>query len=178
MELEPVLAIYAGFSLDIFGYGGLGGTSYPEDRMGEVLQSALDELEYCMGNSSTYYGSLRAQHGHPDPFHIKYETPRTSSSTSLTEIASYIELGNEDWFSASYPYRVRLRKLDLAGRSNFYIVSNSVQWYKGGISGHHLDLNSLQRIFRSRSELDYRYTCGWYVGYSPLRGTNILLEEL
>ena len=76
MSMEPLLAIYAGFSLDVQGYGGNGvsngGTSYPEDRMGEVLQSALDELEYCMGDTSTYYGSLRAQHGHPAPFQIKF----------------------------------------------------------------------------------------------------------
>ena len=63
MEIEPVLAIYAGYSLD--------GNSYPEDQMDEVLQSALDELEYCMGDTSTKYGALRAQHGHPEPFSIK-----------------------------------------------------------------------------------------------------------
>jgi len=80
MEMERVLAIYAGYSLDQ--------SSYPEDHMDEVLQSALDELEYCMGNTSTKYGSLRAEHGHPEPFQI-----------------NYVELGNEDWFSSTYPYR-------------------------------------------------------------------------
>ena len=80
MEMEPVLAIYAGYSLDH--------SSYPEDLMGEVLQSALDELEYCTGNTSTKYGALRAEHGRPEPFKI-----------------NYVELGNEDWFSSTYPYR-------------------------------------------------------------------------
>ena len=56
--------------------------------MDQVLQSALDELEYCMGNTSTYYGALRASHGHPEPFQI-----------------SYIEIGNEDFFSSTYNYR-------------------------------------------------------------------------
>lgn len=88
MELEPVLAIYAGFSLDIWGQEG---TSFPEDLMGDVVQDALYELEYCMGDVTTHYGALRAQHGHPDPFNI-----------------SYIELGNEDWFSSTYPYRFPL----------------------------------------------------------------------
>jgi alpha-N-arabinofuranosidase len=69
-EMEPVLAIYAGYSLDH--------TSYPKGRMGEVLQSALDELEYCMGDTGTQWGALRAQHGHPAPFQI-----------------NYVELGNE-----------------------------------------------------------------------------------
>lgn len=85
MEIEPVLAIYAGFSLDIFGQSG---TSFPESEMQIILQEALDEIEYCMGDQSTHYGRLRAQHGHPKPFKI-----------------SFIEIGNEDWFSTTYPYR-------------------------------------------------------------------------
>jgi alpha-N-arabinofuranosidase len=85
LGMEPVLAIYAGFSLDIWGQEG---TSYPEDRMGEIVQDILDELEYCMGDTNTQYGKLRAEHGHPEPFKI-----------------NYIELGNEDWFSPTYSYR-------------------------------------------------------------------------
>jgi alpha-L-arabinofuranosidase len=85
MDLEPVLALYSGYSLDIYG---LQGTSYPPERMNEVLQEALDELEYCMGNTSTRYGALRAKHGHPEPFRI-----------------NFVEVGNEDWFSTTYPYR-------------------------------------------------------------------------
>jgi len=85
MEMEPVLAVYAGFSLDVYGQEG---TSFPPSQMNEVLQEALDELEYCMGTTDTRYGALRAQHGHPKPFTIKF-----------------IEIGNEDWFSSTYPYR-------------------------------------------------------------------------
>ena len=39
-----------------------------------MLQEAIDELEYCMGDVKTTYGALRAAHGHPEPFQIKYET--------------------------------------------------------------------------------------------------------
>ncbi|OCL10174.1 glycoside hydrolase family 51 protein [Glonium stellatum] len=85
MEMEPVLAVYSGFSLDVWGQAG---TSFPESRMDEILQEALDELEYCMGSTSTKYGALRASHDHPAPFKI-----------------NFIEIGNEDWFSSTYPYR-------------------------------------------------------------------------
>ena len=68
MEIERVLAIYSGYSLNIQGNEG---QSYPEEYMGSVLQEALDELEFCMGNTSTPYGALRAQYGHPEPFQIK-----------------------------------------------------------------------------------------------------------
>lgn len=68
MEMEPVLAIFSGYSLALSGYMG---ASYPQDHMNEVLQEALDELEYCMGDTGTKYGAMRAQHGHPAPFKIK-----------------------------------------------------------------------------------------------------------
>jgi len=50
--------------------------------MGTVPADILNELKYCMVDTSTHYGDLRAEHGHPEPFKIKY-----------------IEVGNEDWFS-------------------------------------------------------------------------------
>jgi len=87
LNLERILAVYAGFSLDVWGQAG---PSYPEDRMDEILQDALNELEFCMGNTSTKYGALRAEYGHPEPFDIKF-----------------VEIGNEDWFSTTYPYRWR-----------------------------------------------------------------------
>ena len=85
MGIEPVLAVYAGFSLDAYGQMG---TSFPPSQMEEILQEALDELEYCMGGPDTRWGKARAAHGHPEPFSIKF-----------------IEIGNEDTFSTTYPYR-------------------------------------------------------------------------
>lgn len=41
--------------------------------MYQVLQEAIDELEYCTGDANTTYGALRTTHGHPEPFQIKYE---------------------------------------------------------------------------------------------------------
>ncbi|PNS14682.1 hypothetical protein CAC42_1704 [Sphaceloma murrayae] len=85
MDIDGVLAVYAGFSLDVWGQDG---ASYPPERMGEILQDALDEIEYAIGGTNTTYGALRASHGHPEPFRV-----------------THIEIGNEDWFSSTYPYR-------------------------------------------------------------------------
>ena len=84
--MQPLLDVYAGYSLNEAPSGV--GTSYPEDRMGEVLQEILDEIEFVTGNASTGYGALRAEYGHPEPFPL-----------------NFIEVGNEDWFSTTYPYR-------------------------------------------------------------------------
>jgi len=88
MSITPVLAVYAGLSLDTYGQKG---TSYPASKMPSVIQEALDELEYCMGATTTKYGALRSEHGHPAPFEIKF-----------------VEIGNEDWFSDDYPMRWKM----------------------------------------------------------------------
>ena len=85
IDLERLLGVYAGFCLSIWGQDG---TSFPEDKMQLVLEDILNELEYCTGDTSTYWGGLRAEHGHPEPF-----------------VINFIEIGNEDWFSQTYPYR-------------------------------------------------------------------------
>ncbi|GFZ49473.1 hypothetical protein JCM24511_07593 [Saitozyma sp. JCM 24511] len=82
MEVEPVLAVYSGYSLD--------GTSWPQDHMDQVLQEALEELEYLMGDESTNWGKKRVEHGFPEPFQI-----------------NWVEIGNEDWFSNTYPRRFK-----------------------------------------------------------------------
>lgn len=87
MELEPLLTVYAGYSLgtsELFPNQ----TVSPED-LDFYIQEAIDQIEYAIGDpKKTKWGALRAKHGHPKPFKIKY-----------------VEIGNEDWFSDSYYWR-------------------------------------------------------------------------
>jgi len=46
--------------------------SEPMDRMGAWVQDALDAIEYANGPVDSVWGSLRAQHGHPEPFNLRY----------------------------------------------------------------------------------------------------------
>ena len=89
MEIEPLLTVYAGYSL---------GTSdispnqtVPQNQLQFYIDEAIEQLEYAVGSTSTKWGALRAQHGHPEPFSIKF-----------------VEIGNEDWFSDSYYWRYPL----------------------------------------------------------------------
>lgn len=88
MEMENVLGIYSGYSLA----NGMGenAAQFPstEEAMYPVLREALDELEFCLGATDTYWGSKRAEFGHPEPY-----------------VVNYVEIGNEDWFSSNYPFR-------------------------------------------------------------------------
>jgi alpha-L-arabinofuranosidase len=44
----------------------------PLDKMAEFVQDALDAIEYANGPASSTWGALRAKHGHPAPFGLKY----------------------------------------------------------------------------------------------------------
>jgi len=44
----------------------------PMDQMAEWVQDALDAIEYANGPVESKWGSLRAKHGHPAPFGLKY----------------------------------------------------------------------------------------------------------
>ncbi|KAK3385211.1 glycoside hydrolase superfamily [Podospora didyma] len=75
MNLEPIVAVWDGLALD--------GNYVPQSQIGEVVQYALDELEFLTGDAATTkWGAVRASLGHPRPWKIKY-----------------VEIGNEDWLA-------------------------------------------------------------------------------
>jgi alpha-N-arabinofuranosidase len=90
MGAEPVLGVYAGYSL-----------SGDHIDAGPLLQSyvddALEEIEYVIGDVKTYWGSKRAADGHPEPFKL-----------------TYVEIGNEDWFDRSNSYDGRFNQFRAA----------------------------------------------------------------
>ena len=83
LKIEPVLAVYAGYALH-------GNHVAPGKDLQPYVQSALDEVEYVTGSTSTRWGAERAKDGHPAPFPLHY-----------------IEIGNEDNFDKSGSYDAR-----------------------------------------------------------------------
>ena len=83
MGAEPLLAVYAGYSLqgDHIDAGPL---------LKPYVDDALHEIEYVIGDTTTYWGAKRAADGHPAPFKLHY-----------------VEIGNEDWFDRSNSYSGR-----------------------------------------------------------------------
>ena len=80
MDAEPVLAVYAGYSLR-------GDFVTPGPALDPFVQEALEEIEYVTGDVSTRWGAQRAKDGHPKPFTLRY-----------------VEIGNEDFFDKSGSY--------------------------------------------------------------------------
>lgn len=67
---EPLLVVNCGMSHK---------ESVPIDQLGEWVQEALDAIEYANGPSTSRWGRVRAENGHPASFGLKY-----------------IEIGNEN----------------------------------------------------------------------------------
>jgi alpha-L-arabinofuranosidase len=84
LRIEPVLAVYAGYSLK-------GAHIPPGPGLSAYVNDALDEIEFVTGDATnTKWGAIRAKLGHPAPFPL-----------------TYVEIGNEDFFDRSGSYEGR-----------------------------------------------------------------------
>ena len=95
MKTEPVLAVYAGYSLE-------GEHVKPGSELEPYVQEAVDEIEYVIGDANTTWGARRAKDGHPAPFNL-----------------TYIEIGNEDGFDRSKSYDDRYAQIADAIRAKY-----------------------------------------------------------
>lgn len=95
MNAEPVLAVYAGYSLK-------GAYVKPGPDLQPYIQDALDEIEYVTGPATSQWGSLRAKAGHPAPFKL-----------------TYVEVGNEDFFDRSGSYDQRFVQFNTAIKARY-----------------------------------------------------------
>jgi alpha-L-arabinofuranosidase len=60
---EPLFDINCGMSLH---------DSVPMGQMGQWVQDALDAIQFANDSTNTVWGGVRAQNGHPQPFHLNY----------------------------------------------------------------------------------------------------------
>ena len=83
MGAEPILGVYAGYTLN--------GSSDTGEVLANDVIDAINELHYVLDPVTTTWGALRAANGHPEPYDV-----------------NFVEIGNEDWFSSTYPTRYPL----------------------------------------------------------------------
>jgi alpha-N-arabinofuranosidase len=95
MKAQPVLAVYAGYSLS-------GVHVNPGADLEPFVREALEEIEYVTGDASTPWGARRAKDGHPAPFKL-----------------TYVEVGNEDWFDKSKSYDARFTQFHDAIKAKY-----------------------------------------------------------
>jgi alpha-N-arabinofuranosidase len=95
LNVEPVLAVYAGYSLKGTHIG-------PGQSMQPYVDEALEEIEFVSGDASTKWGAVRAKLGHPAPFPLHY-----------------VEIGNEDNLDRSGSYEARYPQFAKAIRAKY-----------------------------------------------------------
>jgi alpha-N-arabinofuranosidase len=95
LKIEPVLAVYAGYSLQQEHVD-------PGPALEPYVQDAIEEVEYVAGSTSTKWGAQRAKDGHPEPFPLHY-----------------LEIGNEDWFDRSGSYDGRFAQFFKAFKERY-----------------------------------------------------------
>ena len=94
LHIQPVLAVYAGYSL--------AGEHVKAGDLEPYVQDALDEIEYVTGGPDTKWGAERVKDGHPAPFAL-----------------TYVEIGNEDWLDHSGSYQERYGPFEKAIRAKY-----------------------------------------------------------
>ena len=94
LHIDPLLAVYAGYSLK--------GSHVEGEPLKPFVQDALDEIEYVTGDASSKWGAQRVKDGHPAAFPLRY-----------------VEIGNEDEFDKSGSYNQRFPQMAEAIRARY-----------------------------------------------------------
>ncbi len=95
LHMEPVLAVYAGYSLQQEHVD-------PGSTLEPYVKDALEEIEYVTGDVHTKWGAVRVRDGHPAPFAVRY-----------------VEIGNEDEFDKSHSYDGRYAQFYKAIKASY-----------------------------------------------------------
>jgi alpha-N-arabinofuranosidase len=95
LKIEPVLAVYAGYSL-------AQEHVEPGPALKPYVDDALDEIEYVTGGPETRWGAERVKNGHAAPFPLHY-----------------VEIGNEDEFDHSHSYDGRFAQFFTAIKQRY-----------------------------------------------------------
>ena len=155
MNAEPVLAVYAGYSLK-------GAHVNPGPDLEPYVQDALDEIEYVIGPATSKWGSMRAKAGHQAPFKL-----------------TYVEVGNEDWFDKSGSYDQRFAQFNAAIKERYpqlKVISTVGFEQPEGLRVHSVKPDVLDEHYYRTVDVFVKMARGQYEKYDR-RGPEIFVGE-
>ncbi|MGD0292719.1 MAG: alpha-L-arabinofuranosidase C-terminal domain-containing protein [Terracidiphilus sp.] len=133
LKIEPVLAVYAGYSL-------AQEHVEPGPALKPYVDDALDEIEYVTGGPETKWGAERIKNGHAAPFPLHY-----------------VEIGNEDQFDHSGSYDGRFAQFFTAIKQRYpdlqLIATDPVKSVKPDVLDEHFYM-SAEKSFSNASYYD------------------------
>lgn len=100
------------------------GTYIPDDQLQPLIDNTVDAIEYAIGPTTSKWGALRAQNGHPKPFPLHY-----------------VEVGNEQ---SGPRYGARVKRFSEAIRAKFPQVKVILSSWISGID--HAAINSAGKL--------------------------------
>ena len=102
LDALPIPILNAGMTCPIQSGANYKVYDIDSEEFKQCIQDALDLVEFCRGDASTYWGSVRIAMGHEEPFELKY-----------------IGIGNEQWQSEYHQhYRKFVEAFEQAARQN------------------------------------------------------------
>ena len=133
LKIEPVLAVYAGYSL-------AQEHVEPGSALKPYVDDVLDEIEYVTGGPETKWGAERVKNGHAAPFPLHY-----------------VEIGNEDEFDHSHSYDGRYAQFFTAIKQRYpqllLIATAPVKSVKPDVLDEHFYM-SAEKSFSNASYYD------------------------
>jgi alpha-L-arabinofuranosidase len=153
LKMEPLLAVYAGYSLR-------GDYVEPGPLLQPYIDEALEEIEYVTGDVNTVWGARRAKDGHPAPF-------------KLTDI----EIGNEDWFDRSLSYDGRYNQFCAAIKAkypNLRCISTVIPGQRGNIMTARMEMVD-EHYYRNAWQMEE--DADHYDGYDRATSPKIFVGE-
>lgn len=120
MSLEPILGLYAGYSLD--------DVVVSQKNLQPYIDDVLNEIEYIIGDAdSTAYGKLRSQNGRRDPWKLNYvEIGNEDFATNLSQ-TTYDEYRHDMFYNAIKSKYPQLTAIATTRPNEF--PKNDVEWW-------------------------------------------------
>ncbi len=146
---EPIPVLNAGMSCQIVGaaYTVNDHTYYcPMDELDATfIQDALDLIEYCNGDETTYWGKKRIEAGHPEPFNLKY-----------------LAIGNEQFGEEYFKRYARFKEVISEKYPDIILVTTSGAWAEG--NDYNYSYEQIKNNFRDDIIDEHFYMGdGWFL---------------
>lgn len=114
------------------------------EEWNSYVQDILDLIEYANGDTSTIWGAVRAENGHPEPFNLKY-----------------IAIGNENWGEIYWENFRELYKAVKQAYPDVKVVTTAGCWLEG--EDFEFAWNIANKEFPDTIVDEHYYTVGGYL---------------
>ncbi len=140
LHMEPLLAVYAGYSLR-------GERVAAGADLKPYVDDAIEEIEYVSGDVKTTWGARRAKDGHPKPFPLTYVEVGNEDNFDRRDGGTYNDRFAQffDAIKAKYPHLQVIATIPVTGRTPDLIDEHYYRNSEDDMASHAHDYDSRPR---------------------------------